>query len=232
VKKTLTKTIQPALLTFLLSFGASFLTHAATDNVEVKFSKFLDKRMDRISAIDKNREEVFRQYRIDNATSIQRPRGVLNKGRFFQTEWANERLIPDIEQYSVPALITEMMKRGIEGANPDGFDGRIVLEVDKLSVGNFPLATISNFNTRMKGKVKLFDSAGELVTEHKIWTALVPKLTAERNYQGPDYAYIASAGETRIGPIAAEFSAKALEKVFPGYDAPDPIFLQTDPTGR
>ena len=164
--------------------------------------------------------------------SAQRPRNALNKSRFFNTEWANERLIPDIEQYSVPSLIAEMMKRGIEEANPNGFDGRVVLEVEQLLVARFPLASISSFNTEMEGKVKLFDNEGNLVTEHEVWTSLIPKFTATRNYQGRDYAYLSTAGATRIGPVAGEFTAEALEKIFPDYDAPSLIFLQPADFGR
>jgi hypothetical protein len=223
LKTKIRKVVSIAILSF--AFGFSSSTIADPDTIELSFSKYLDKRMDRISAIDKRREEVFRKFRRDGGRQAQRPRDALNNSRF-QTEWANERLIPDIDDYSVPTLISEMMKRGVDAANPEGFDGKIVLEIKDLFVANFPLASINSFNSRMKGVVKHYDASGQLIAEHKVWTALVPKFSATRNYKGPDYAYLTTSGATRVGPVAAEFTAKALEKVFPDYDAPDLVFLR------
>ncbi|UTW54975.1 hypothetical protein [Kordiimonas sp. SCSIO 12610] len=217
------KVVSAAVIPVML--GLSGTAFAESDIIELSFSKYLAKRMDRISAIDKQREEVFRDFRRDGSRQAQRPRDRLNNSRFFQTEWANERLIPNLDDYSVPALIEEMMKRGIEEASPDGFNGRIVLDITELRIANFPLAAINSFNSRMKGVVKHYDENNNLIAEHKVWTALVPKFTAGRNYQGRDYAYLTTSGTTRVGPVAAEFTAKALEKIFPDYDAPDLVFL-------
>lgn len=219
IRRVLSATILPLLMITPVS-GL-----AASDMVELSFSDYLNKRMERISAIDKQREEVFRDFRRDGSRQAQRPRDALNKNRFFDTEWANERLIPDLNQYSVPGLITEMMERGIKEANPDGFDGRVVLEIDEMFIADFPLASITSFNTRMKGRVKHYDAAGKLIAEHKVWTALVPKFDVSRNYKGRDYAYLSTAGATRVGPVAAEFTAKALEKIFPEYKAPSLVYI-------
>jgi hypothetical protein len=224
-------TKQSLLISLSLLVSTLAIANPDSNNVEVNFSSFLEKRMDRITALDKQREETFRKYRRDGARQSQLPRDRLNQSRFIQTEWANERLIPDIEQYSVPSLITEMMKRGIQGANPNGFEGRIVLDVDKMRVARFPLSAINSFNTVMEGKVKVFDRHGNLVDEHKVRTTLVPKFTASRSYDGEDYAYLTTAGSSRIGPIAAEFTAEALEKAFPGYEAPSLVFLQPGEVG-
>lgn len=220
-----------ALLAIGLALSATSSANINNDTLEVNFSKHLDKYMDRISAVDKRREISFRRYRADGALVGQRTREVLNRSRFFETEWANERLIPNIDDYSVPLLITEMMKRGIEGANPEGFDGRVVVEIDRLHVAQFPLAVITSHNTRIRGNVELYDSNGSLVTKHRIETGLVPKFTASRNYKGDDYAYLSTAGTTRVGPIVAEFASEALEKVFPDYDAPDLVFLSPNDIG-
>jgi hypothetical protein len=231
MKKILGCLAKGTLLTLPILFSVSSMANIGTDSLEVNFSERLDKRMDRISAIDKKREEVFRRYRRDGARQSQLPRNLLNNSEFSEVEWANERLIPNLEHYSIPSLITEMMKRGIEGAHPDGFDGRVVLDVDKMYVSSFPLAAINSFNTRMEGKIKIFDSEGKLVTEKKVRTTLVPKFTSSRQYDGPDYAYLSTAGTSRIGPIAAEFTAEALEKAFPDYDAPDLVFLLPNGAG-
>ena len=197
---------------------------ASDATVELVFDEYLSKRMDSISRIDKQREKVFRKFRRDGSRQAQRPRDSLNNSRFFNTEWGNERLIPDLDDYSVPALITEMMMRGIKEADSD-FDGRVVLEVTNLNVANFPLAAIQSFNSRMEGSVKMYDASGKLIAEHDVWTAIVPNFSASRNYKGPDYAYRGTAAATRVGPVAAEFTEDALNKLFPDYDAPGAVFL-------
>jgi hypothetical protein len=170
----------------------------ASEIVEVYFSEHLNKHMERISKVDQHRDKAARKYledlAIDDCDSI----------------WSSACFFADAEEYTVPSLITKMMLKGIEEANPQGFDGRIVLEVDQLFIELFPLAKINSFNTRMGGTVKQFDNQGNLVAERKVWTLL-------------DFNRIG--GNARVSPIAGQFVAEALEKVFPKHEATNKMFL-------
>lgn len=198
--------------------SAVSLTAPAAADVQVEFSGSLADYVGQISSIDRNREEVFREFRKEGTVNQ-----LKTKATNGNTEWGNERVIPDLAAYDVPKLIQGMMERGIKAADPE-FAGKVVVTVDKLRIKKFPLATISSHSTRMSGHVKVLDAAGNLVAEHDISTLIVPTYTTT-SYKGPDYAYLAGALDTRVGPIAAEFTEKALEKMYPGYDAPGAIVV-------
>jgi len=200
------------------------LAMPAQAEVEVTFSDHLSGHMDRITSIDEQREAVFREFRAEGARGNLQPNARLNRSRFAGTEWAHERLFPEIEDYSVPALIQAMMERGVKEADPD-FDGTVQVKVDKLRIQGFSLAALRGPNTQMSGDVIVRDAAGEVVKEHHIWAAIVPRYTAARNYDGPDYAYRRAALNTRVGPVAAEFTEKALKKLYPDYDAPGVVVV-------
>jgi len=219
------KHIQAPLAAMVIGV-ASLLAPAApvSADVEIVFSDYLQDKMSRISLLDKKREEVFRQFRTDGTRSSISSRASLNRSRFSRTEWANERLIPDIDNYDVPSLIRAMMERGIQEADPD-FDGKVITTIETLKVASFPHTALNSFNTRIAGNIQMLDAAGNLVAEHDISAYLVPKYTGSRHYTGPEYAYRSGALSTRVGPIAAEFTEKALEKMFPVYDAPGLIVL-------
>ncbi len=206
-------------------FGLSFMAAPAmAADVEVVFSDFLAGKVDTISAIDKRREKVFRKFRTEGTRSSIPPRAILNRSRFSGTEWGNERVIPDFKDYDLPTLIKAMMDRGIKEADPD-FGGKVTVKIEDLKIKDFSLAVINSFSTRMIGDVLIQDADGNPVSEYSISAYLVPSYTATRNYDGPNYAYRAGALNTRIGPIAAEFTQKALKEMYPDYDAPGLIIL-------
>ncbi len=197
---------------------------AAEADVKVSFTDRLQSKMDRINAIDLKREEAFREFRTEGTRGGLPPNAKLNASLFAGTEWANERLFPDIKDYNVPALFQGMMERGIKAADPD-FDGTVVVHIQKLQVQSFSLAALRSRNTQAAGDVVVLDAAGNELARHYVWAALVPEYTASRSYTGPDYAYRKAATTTRIGPIAAEWTEKALKKLYPDYDAPGLVIV-------
>jgi len=197
---------------------------AALAEVEVTFADRLQAKMDRINDIDTRREEAFREFRTEGTRGGLPPNAKLNVSLFAGTEWGNERLFPDIKDYSVPALFQVMMERGIKEADP-AFDGMVKVRIKKLQIQSFSLAALRSRNTQAGGDVTVLDKDGNVVAEHYIWVSPVPEYTASRSYTGPDYAYRKAAVTTRVGPIAAEFTEKALKKLYPGYDAPGLVIV-------
>ncbi|WP_417451643.1 hypothetical protein [Kordiimonas sp.] len=208
----------------LAASGLMMAATAAQADVTVKFDGYVADRMDRITGIDKNREEVFRQFRTEGSRTQVKPRDALNVSYFAGTEWGNERVIPNIDDYSVPGLIKGMLERGLREADAN-FAGTIEVTIDKLRIKNFSLAVISASTTQMSGTVKVLDAAGNVTAEHDIWAAIVPEYSASNNYTGPGYAYTGPAVDTRVGPVAAEFTEKVLETLYPDYDAPGLVVL-------
>jgi len=213
---------------FLMVSGVAFLSVSAiippaVANVEIVFSDYLQSKMIKISYHDKKREEAFREYRAEGNKSDARA------GRFAYRNhrvpgWANENLIPNIDNYDVPSLIQAMMERGLKEADPD-FDGTITVNVERLKVVHFPFIKINSSKTQMAGNVQVKNAAGDVVAEHHIVAYLSEHFSRSRFYDGPDYVYQIAAANTRIGPIATKFTEKVLEKIFPGYNAPGPHFM-------
>ncbi|SDE07118.1 hypothetical protein SAMN04488071_1993 [Kordiimonas lacus] len=208
------------------ALGAALMVPAAAAqaDVTVSFTDRLEAKMDRINAIDGRREEAFREFRTEGTRGGLPPNARLNASLFAGTEWANERLFPDIKDYNVPALFQAMMERGIKAADPD-FDGTVTVKIKKLQIEAFSLAGLRGRNTQAAGDVTVLDADGNMVAQHYIWASIVPAYTASRSYTGPDYAYRKAATTTRVGPIAAEFTQKALGKLYPDYDAPGLVIV-------
>ncbi len=206
-----------------LTLGFALPAHA---DVDVQFEGYVADKMNRITAIDRNREDVFRNYRTEGSRGQVDPRDKLNVSYFAGTEWGNERVFPSYDDYNVPDLIKEMMVRGIKEADPD-FNGTVQVTIDKLRIKDFSLAVISSSTTQMSGTVKVLDAAGNVTSEHDIWSGIVPEYSASNRYKGRNYAYVGSAVATRVGPIAAEFTEKALETLYPEYDAPGLVIVSS-----
>ncbi|WP_025896698.1 hypothetical protein [Kordiimonas gwangyangensis] len=206
------------------SLAAVVLAAPAQADVDVKFEGYVADKMDAITRIDKSREKVFRRFREEGSRTQVRASDTLNRSYFSGTEWANERIFPDFSNYNVPDLIKGMMERGIKEADPD-FAGTVEVTVDKIRVKDFSLAVVSATTTQMGGKVRVLDAAGNVVAEHDVWAGIVPEYSASTNYNGRNYAYLESAADTRIGPIVAEFTEKALETLYPNYDAPGLVLI-------
>ena len=193
-------------------------------DVDVQFEGYVADKMDRITSIERSREEVFREFRTEGSRTQVKPRDKLNVSYYAGTEWGNERIFPNYDDYNVPGLIKGMMERGMKEADP-GFTGTVQVTIDKLRIKDFSLAVISSSTTQMSGTVKVLDAAGNVTAEHDIWAGIVPEYSVSNNYTGPGYAYTGSAVNTRVGPIAAEFTEKALETLYPDYDAPGLVIL-------
>lgn len=214
------------LRTMMAAGGLSAVALAAPAeaDVAVLFEGFVADKMDRISSIDKNREAVFRQFRTEGTRTQVEARDALNRSYFAGTEWGNERIFPELEDYSVPGLIKGMVERSLKAADPD-FKGTVEVTIDKLRIKDFSLAVVSAASTQMGGKVRVLDAAGNVTAEHDVWAGMAPEYTAANNYTGPDYAYTAAALDTRVGPIAAEFVEKLIETLYPNFDAPGAVVV-------
>lgn len=222
--KTLSQITSRALVAAGCFLSLGFALPAQAE-VNVEFTGVVAERMNRIAAIEMKREESFRKYRNEDVVWGPKTKAVFDRSYFSGTEWGNERLIPNIEDYSVPGLLKAMMERGIKAADPS-FDGSVHITVEKMRIANFPLAVIGSTRTDMKGIVRVLDASGNLVAEHEIWSGLVREYSVSSHYDGPNYAYRAQAVHKRVGPIMAEFTEKVLETLYPDYDAPGLVVLQ------
>ena len=210
-------------------FGVALLAGAAMPaaaDVTVSYSPTLEKYLESVDRVERQREKIFRKFNVDRGGSIVgRSSDILAKNRYKGTEWGNERAIPNIEDFSVTNLLEAMLERGVKAANPD-FDGSVQVHIDRLNVSNHSVSILRAPNTYMEGTVKLLNADGTVVAEEKIKAIPTRKYTVDRSYDGEDYAYVQSTITTRVGPVFADFTEEALEKLFPEYDAPGFILLR------
>lgn len=218
------QTMKNLLIFGALALGMVGFTGAAAMDVEVKLSPRIEKNLKSIDRIELRREAFFREYRVEGAN--RRPVGNLNVNRFSETEFANERLIPDIDDFSFTNLASAMAEHSLEAAGGLQDDQKLLVEIDNFWVSNYSLNKFATFTTRMKGTVSLLDASGDVVASKDVDTALVPQFTQSWNYQGSEYAYLIDSANVRVSPIMANFIKKGIEGVYPEADVPGPIFVR------
>ena len=212
-----------AILAFgLAAFGAAG-TASAMD-VEVKFAPRIANNLSGIDRIEGKREAFFREHRVEGPNR-RRVRN-LNTSVFIDTEFGNERLIPEMEDFSFANLVEAMAEHSLSQVEGRDESQTLLVEIDNFWTSNYSLNKFNSFNTRMVGTVSLLDENGNTVASEKIDTVLVPQFTADFNYTGPEYAYLRQSANVRVAPVLATFLKKGIERLYPGSDVPGPIFIR------
>ncbi len=212
-----------AALTVALVGFALPQTASATD-VEVKFSPRIQENLATLDRVEKKREVFFRKYREEGANRI--PNSTLNVTRFSRTEFGTERLIPEVDNFSVAALAEAMATYSLAQVKGHDDANTLVVEIDEFFASNYSVAKFKSFNTRMSGRVSLVDSAGKTIASEKVSTAIVPQFTGTLSYTGSEYAFLDQSRNVRMAPVLASFLRKGIEKLYPDADVPGPIFLR------
>lgn len=197
---------------------------ASAVDVEVKFSPRIENNMSGIDRIETKREVYFREHRMEGANRRQVRN--LNTSIFVDTEFANERLIPNVEDFSFANLVEAMAAHNLAQVENRDDSQKLVIEIENFWVSNYSLNKFNSFNSRMVGTVSLVDANGRTVESKKIDTVILPKFTADFNYTGPNYAFLRQSANVRIAPLLASFLEKGVERLYPGSDVPGPIFIR------
>ena len=185
----------------------------APPEIEVEFSKRLDRVMPAINRVERIREERFRMNRMDDALSS---RGIQRFARTDTagTRWAGETLIPDLSDYTVENLVRAFTIANLERAAPD-FRGRIRYKIERIKIDDHSVAAIVGATTFIRGKIVVRDADGHKIAEHRIAINPAFRETVDRAYQGPKFAFAESDASDRVGPALAYFVERALEAAWP-----------------
>ncbi len=209
------------LIVAMVGFGLPQMAAAA--DVEVKFSPRIQENLSRLDRIEKKREVFFRKYREEGANRI--PNNIRNVSRFSNTEFGTERLIPDVEDFNITALVKAMASHDLAQAKSHNDANRLVVEIDEFYASKYSLAKFKSFNTRMSGSVSLVDAAGKTIATEAVSTVVLPQYSGARSYSGSEYAFLRQSMDVRIAPILATFIEKGIQGLYPDADVPGPIFL-------
>lgn len=200
------------------------LSAPAAADVEVIFSERIMGDMAALNQLELRREEFFREYRQEGARRF-RPQRV---DQVFLTgvDFAHEKLIPELEEYSVQALADAMAQYNLAQIKEHNPNHTLRIEIEDFNISNYSLARYAQGPTRMKGTMSIIDEAGNVVRSEKVRTAMLPKFTSVRRYDGKEYAYMRETMDVRMGPMLASFMEKGMEDLYPEADVPGPIFIR------
>ncbi|RMD90879.1 MAG: hypothetical protein D6807_00845 [Alphaproteobacteria bacterium] len=183
-------------------------------SVEVVFSPKLAKNMERINRVEQTLEKRFRKNGTDRPNPRETAVHRFAKNQTEGTVWAGERLIPDVDEYTVENLVKALTADNINRAVPD-FRGTIRYEIRSIKTSDHSVALLRGVSSYVIGKVSLIDSDGKVLRTEKISANLVVDPTVDTSYKGPKYAFLETEDSDRVGPVLSYFVEKALERLWP-----------------
>jgi len=183
-------------------------------SVEVNFREGIANILGRVDRVEQVMEERFRKYRHTQRSHRQAGVFRFSKALTHGTRWANETLIPEVENYTVVNLIAALTADNINRAAPE-FEGRIVYEIERFKVENHDVAIMNGTNNYMTGRVVALGADGEVMKAEEVTANLVVDPSVDREYTGPKYAFFQTDPANRVGPTVAYFVEQALEKIWP-----------------
>ena len=194
--------------------GAQILPAMDGYTVDVTFSKELQQRLASVDSLERKLEAKFRDDRNDREGPRQPTTQRFAANETAGTEWAGERLIGDLEHFTVENLVKAMVAYNVNRAAP-GFEGHIRVELRKLGLTNTPIAAIERVRSYAAGRVTVALPDGSVLFDDRVSANLVVNPTADRSYTGPALAFIETEPHKRVGPTLAYFVERALERAWP-----------------
>lgn len=213
----------------LVAFGflaISMPAFAQNVDVNVSYSDRLQDVMDTVSRIEQEREENFRDHYSDQDNPFRSNRRLAGS-LVGDVEWAGEQLVPDLENYTVTNFIQALARESLARGGVD-FSGTIDITINRINIGNHPVARISNGPTYVSGTVVARDQSGNTVGEADITANIVVDFTVDYSYKGPGFAFAPEHENTRVGPALVYFMRRAYSDIFPGHDFPRPVLVRLD----
>ena len=96
------------LSTAVLGLSLVALSNPSSAQTQVVFEGYVGERIDALNALEQRYEERFRKFRHTDRGAT-RSSFRLNKARFFKTEWAGERLIENVDDFTAEKLIQALV---------------------------------------------------------------------------------------------------------------------------
>jgi len=215
------------LLALVVSFTGSLASVQAEASgvdltVEVEFKGRILNDLDRINQIEIRREKNFRKYRSEQWRS-RAPK--LARARYAEAEFAVERLVPKLEEYSFETLIRRTILRDVDVMGLDEKPALIKVTLEQMRISDFSIARYRSTNSVMTGVVEAFNADGVRTGGVKLTWQMLPTYTHNNKYAGKEYVFLRESAHVRVAPLTIGFLEKALEQIYPGKDAPGPVFI-------
>ena len=210
-----------APLALLLMAGA-VPANAAEVVVDVSFSDEINDNMSAINSLEKRREKFFRRnYGEIRSSGFSK----LGRSRYKYAEFAGERLIPNLDEFTFENIIRRTVQRDIAVMDIANKPARISVKLTRVKISNYSLSRLNSFSSVMSGTVKSFDASGAETGSTKLTWEFLPRYTQDVRYKGSEYVYLDESIGVRIAPLTTGFIESALERLYPESDAPGTIIL-------
>ncbi|MGD8327252.1 MAG: hypothetical protein PVF65_10065 [Sphingomonadales bacterium] len=217
-----------SLYAFALGLGFVALSSPSYAQTQIIFEGYVGERISALDAQEQRYEKRFRAYRHTDRNPA-RSTFRLNKARFFETEWAGERLIENIEDFTAEHLLQALVDYNLARVDDPIAPSKLRFVVDQLKTENNAVAIFDGSHSYMTGRMEVLGEGGAVVQSYDISANFVRQPSVERNYKGPDLFYFTTDPELRVGPLFTQFVAKGLNKLYPdiqfakAYVAVDPV---------
>ena len=196
------------------SAAAEILPQTDGYSVDVSFSDNLQARMASINSLEQRLEARFRENRHYAKSPRDAGSQRFAESRTAGTEWAGERLIGDVSDFTLDNLVKALVAYNVNRAAPE-FGGRIEIGIDELKLTNPSIAFLESFQSYAEGRVKVTDADGNVLFDENVRTNLVVDSTVDTSYGGPELAFAETDPSQRVGPALAYFVERALERAWP-----------------
>lgn len=186
----------------------------ATD-VTIEFGDTLQRHMARLDIHERNREKEFRVTR--SLATHKSP------ARWYASSTASERLIPDLDDYSISALAQRIAEYNLEYIGEHETDQQLIITIDDYYASRASFNALKGRNTIMKGTVRLLDANGRELFAQKLTAYNKSHKRGGVLYYGDEHPYPGLWYNQRIGPMLVVFMEKAMSRVYPDADVPGPV---------
>lgn len=215
------------LSTALLGLSLVAFSNPSQAQTQVVFEGYVGERIGDLNALEQRYEERFRQYRHTDRNAV-RSTFRFNKARFFKTEWAGERLIENVEDFTAERLIQALVDYNLRRVDNPIDASQLRFVVERLKTANNNVAIFDGAQTYMLGRMEVLDEAGNISQSFDLSANFVRNPSVERNYQGPDLFYFTTDPSLRVAPLFTQFVRKGLNKLYPDV-AFAKAFVATNP---
>lgn len=224
------------ILSFTYGLILSLISLSAmAAQVTVDFAPGVERYLEGINSLEQEREADFR----NNLHSNQGPLNsvfTFNRQRLEGTDWAGQRLISDVADYTVDNLVRRLAEDNLARLGEVAAEGALEIRIERIRIANYSIARISAANTYVEGSVRWLDEQAASHREEQITANLVKYPVLDQAYTGPEYAFAEPDENNRIGPVLSYFVEQSLERLFPGRQAdihgPVLVRFRTDTGGE
>lgn len=199
---------------FFVMTGSAF-----AQKVEITLSDHLEEAKGRINSIEQKFEREFRDTRrTSTGPSVVRAER-FNRSRDRDVQWAGERLIGSVGNYTLENLLKALVKDNLKRNDMDLKGQKIRVHLDALNVSGHSVAEISQGRTLARAQFELVDRNGEVIRSVERTAFLRPiKTKVNNDYDGAEYAFLPEQQGNRVGPILSQLAEAGLEALFEGTD--------------